>query len=153
VFSRAVPPYPRSSNQLSSSSLGPLLPSEMVSYCCDECGESFDTTASQCRHKSEHHSIPKPVVINGVETQITRDANGFLVCPYTSCDATKKTRTSMKKHLVGHSSNVPADTTVVQPSKRAGIGDAAPICSKRRKVVQGMLFLTYVQQCQAYPIL
>lgn len=62
------------------------------------CPDCLREVADLVKHRSEYHSLPSPVIINGEPMTVLR-RDGRLICPVPQCGAAYKTRTSFKKHV------------------------------------------------------
>jgi hypothetical protein len=69
---------------------------------CDICGEDV---RSLPQHKNELHSIPPPIEIDGVLTEIKRDGDDdALGCPFHNCAHRYPRRSKFTRHIKGHAS-------------------------------------------------
>jgi len=67
-------------------------------------------------HRTEFHTVPVPMVIDGKVTQFLRDADNNLVCPISRCGKRYSRRSNYLRHLREHGFN---STTPQSNGKRA----------------------------------
>jgi hypothetical protein len=69
---------------------------------CDICGEDVKSLP---QHKNELHSIPPPIEIDGVLTEIKRDGDDdALGCPFSNCAHRYTRRSGFTRHVKSHAS-------------------------------------------------
>lgn len=101
---------------------------------CEDCGEMC---ANLAHHRSEFHSVPRAMLVNGVWTDFQRDGDdSALECPVSGCNNRHKRRSNFVRHLKNdHGLNATTPQSNGKRSLSSSVESLAESTRKKTKIV------------------